>query len=179
MNLERQPSCCFDIRQLYIYPQVLEESLFYVKKNLGLICCSSAHVGQIFQMCLDCCLDFASNNPLQSFPAPEYEAEGASSLYSDSLEVRTGETRPLDAAGTSGPSESVESKQLDTTSSPRHCLRFLEDWTGQLRHFLSYFPDSRDDLIPLRELSQKIQDSIIACREALDRRQQHHFFLYR
>ncbi|CAM6083476.1 unnamed protein product [Calypogeia fissa] len=129
---------------------------------------------QFFQTCLDCCQYFSSNDVLSPSLAPEYESDGLTRLDSFSLEVPAGESRLYT---TKLGSENVD-KQSDIMSTPRHCLKFLEDWTGQLRHFLSYFPDSRDDLIPLRELSQKNQVSILSCREALDRKQQQ-FCLYR
>lgn len=52
---------------------------------------------------------------------------------------------------------------------PRNCLKFIEDWTGQLRHFLSFFPDTHDDISSLRELNQTLQEVIVSCRGLLKR----------
>jgi len=51
---------------------------------------------------------------------------------------------------------------------PLHCFEFIESWTGQLRHFLSFFPDTRDDISSLRDLNQQLQDILVSCRTALD-----------
>jgi hypothetical protein len=51
---------------------------------------------------------------------------------------------------------------------PLHCFKFIESWTGQLRHFLSFFPDTRDDISSLRDLNQQLQEILVSCRTALD-----------
>jgi hypothetical protein len=114
-------------------------------------------------VCLDCCRYVSSNDPLSPLsPAREFETEGVNRQYAISPGSPGGEASANSTSSVSG-SESTDSR-LNDLATPRYCHRFLEDWTGQLRHFLSFFPDSRDDLIPLRELSQKNQDSISACR---------------
>lgn len=52
---------------------------------------------------------------------------------------------------------------------PLHCFKFIESWTGQLRHFLSFFPGTRDDISSLRDLNQQLQDILVSCRIALDK----------
>ncbi|XP_024391254.1 uncharacterized protein [Physcomitrium patens] len=51
---------------------------------------------------------------------------------------------------------------------PVHSFKFVEKWTGQLRHFLSFFPDTRDDLTSLRDLIQQLQEVLVSYRIALD-----------
>ncbi|KAL2649598.1 hypothetical protein R1flu_017726 [Riccia fluitans] len=119
---------------------------------------------QIFQVCLDSCWNFASLGSSVTVAAEDQindvAGEEVTSTYTSSKIAGTvGESKvPV----SSGPE--VGSVQLGENVPPRQSLKFLEDWTGQLRHFLSYFPDSREDLLPLREINQKNQDIISACK---------------
>lgn len=75
-----------------------------------------------------------------------------------------------DSASTGSPEESLNhSLGKLVPIPPLHCFKFIESWTGQLRHFLSFFPDTRDDISSLRDLNQQLQDILVSCRIALDK----------
>ncbi|KAL3702130.1 hypothetical protein R1sor_020152 [Riccia sorocarpa] len=120
---------------------------------------------QIFQVCLSSCWSFASLLGSSGNAAPEDQVSDVASevtrtYASSTFAAAVGESS---TPASSGPE--TDNMQLgEIVLAPTQSLRFLEDWTGQLRHFLSYFPDSREDLLPLREINQKNQDAISACK---------------
>ncbi|BBM97058.1 hypothetical protein MPTK1_1g02700 [Marchantia polymorpha subsp. ruderalis] len=130
---------------------------------------------QIFQVCLDSCWNFSSFGSTSTVTPEDQADEDVGAMVSQmylSPKFKNGVVEPDD-----GPPEIGNLAQGEVIPAPRQSLKFLEDWTGQLRHFLSFFPDSREDLIPLRELNQKNQDVIIACRCAFGR--ENHSLMYR
>jgi hypothetical protein len=117
---------------------------------------------QIFHLCLDGCSSFTKLKACRFFKPEDLGLQ--SRLHSNTADgLKISETK-VDKLSEGRP------KELDyIPKPPKFCLKFVEDWTGQLRHFLSFFPDSRDDLLPLRDLNQNLQEVIISCRATLEK----------
>lgn len=118
-----------------------------------------ARLQQIFQLCLESC---------QSFTALDTQILAEETMDGELYLTRTSPRR--DPATTSSQNKSQRHPLGKVIPIPPiHCFKFVENWTGQLRHFLSFFPDTRDDISSLRDLDQQLQDVLVLCSAALDR----------
>ncbi|XP_024373820.1 uncharacterized protein [Physcomitrium patens] len=128
-----------------------------VKLAKLLYCC--LYRCQIFQLCLESC---------QSFTALDTQILAEETMDGELYLTRTSPRR--DPATTSSQNKSQRHPLGKVIPIPPiHCFKFVENWTGQLRHFLSFFPDTRDDISSLRDLDQQLQDVLVLCSAALDR----------
>ncbi|KAG0580510.1 hypothetical protein KC19_4G178800 [Ceratodon purpureus] len=113
---------------------------------------------QIFQLCLESCQSFTA---LATQVLAEDSIDGALDM------TRTSSGQTSASTGSKNEGQKHPLGKL-VPIPPLHCFKFIENWTGQLRHFLSFFPDTRDDISSLRDLNQQLQEILVSCRIALD-----------